>query len=63
MTLDEIKKNSMVAGMEGLGGYHWEFDENKFAKLLINEIVSWSKDVLGMSENDENALREHLGIK
>ena len=64
MTLDEIKKNSMVAGMEGLGGYHWEFDKDKFADLLITEISKWGEMNGGLSPGvDEEALREYLGVK
>ena len=60
MTLKEIKESSMVAGMEGLGGYHWEFDPDLFAENLVTEIVKWAKTMIGMSPYDEAALREHL---
>ena len=62
MTLKEIKDRAMVAGMEGLGGYHWKFNPDKFAELLVQEICNWSKPMIGMSDNDEEALREHLGM-
>ncbi len=63
MTLEEIKQKSMVAGMEGLGGYHWEFDEDKFADLLITEISKWCEANGGLSPGvDEEELREYLGI-
>lgn len=63
MTLEEIKDHSMRRGMEGLGGYHWEFDADLFAENLVNEIVKWAKPMIGMGDYDEEALREHLGMK
>lgn len=64
MTLEEIKERSMIAGMEGLGGYHWEFDADLFADVLIHEIAKWGDMNGGVYTGvDEEALREHLGMK
>lgn len=62
MTLKEIEQASMIEGMEGLGGCHWEFSKNKFAKLLVDEFIKWARPALGMSEYDEASLKEHLGL-
>lgn len=60
MTLEEIKSKSMVAGLEGLGGYHYKFNPDIFAELLVQEICKWARPMIGMGDYDEEALREHL---
>ena len=62
MTIEHLKEAAMVPGMEGLGGYHWEFNEDIFADLLVDEFIKWARPALGMGECDEAALKEHLGL-
>lgn len=63
MTLEEIKSKSMVAGLEGLGGYHYHFDPDVFADLLVREISKWGEMNGAVAPGvDEEALREHLGM-
>lgn len=63
-TVKELKNEAMVRGLEGLGGYHWELDANKFADLLVTEISKWGEMNGALSPGvDEDALRESLGIR
>jgi len=58
VTLKEIEDRAKVRGH-----LYWEFDLDVFAKLLVQEICNWSKPMIGMSDIDEQALREHLGME
>jgi hypothetical protein len=51
--IKELLDKAMVAGQEGLGGYHWELDEEKFAELIVNECLSIIRDKVTLEVNED----------